>query len=71
MPIVSIQLMEGRPPERIEAMHAAVAEAIASSIGAPIESVRILVREMQAHQFSVGGRLIDAVKAERADHPEG
>jgi 4-oxalocrotonate tautomerase len=66
MPIVTIQLMEGRPPERIEAMQAAVA----SAIGAPIESVRILVREMQEHQYSVGGRPIRVVKAERAAQSE-
>jgi 4-oxalocrotonate tautomerase len=70
MPIVTIQLMEGRPPERIEAMQAAVASAIAETIGAPIESVRILVREMQEHQYSVGGRPIRVVKAERAAQSE-
>ena len=66
MPIVTIQLMQGRDPERIEAMHAAVASAIADSIDAPIETVRIMVNEMEPHQFSVGGEAIAAVKARRA-----
>lgn len=70
MPIVSIELMEGRPPERIEAMQAAVAQAIADTIDAPIGTVRILVREMQEHQYSVGGRPIRVVKNERATQSE-
>lgn len=66
MPIVTIGLMEGRDPERIQAMMHDVAHAIADAIDAPIETVRILVNEMQPHQFSVGGRSIAEVKAERA-----
>ena len=66
MPIVTIQLMEGRDPDDIATMHGAVADAIASSIGASVDSIRIMVNEMTDHQYSVGGELIGAVKARRA-----
>lgn len=66
MPLVRIDMMEGRSPERIEAMMAAVAEAIAESLPAPIESVRIVVNEMAPHQFSVGGVPFPEVQRRRA-----
>ena len=65
MPIVHIDLMEGRGSERIEGMIRAVSEAVATSLDAPIESVRVVVREMAAHQYGVGGRPWPEVVAER------
>lgn len=66
MPIVTISLMKGRPPERIQDMTRAVSHAIADAIDAPIETVRVIVHEMEDHQYAVGGRPIAEVKAERA-----
>lgn len=66
MPIVSINLMEGRPPEKIEAMITGVSQAIVDAIDAPAETVRVMVNEMQQHQYGVGGRPIRVVKAQRA-----
>lgn len=66
MPLVSINLMEGRPPETIERMIAAVSEAIADSLEAPIGSVRIMVNEMQPHQYGIGGEPWRIVQEERA-----
>lgn len=66
MPIVTISLMNGRSPERIQAMTRAVSHAIADSLETPIESVRVIVQEMADHQYAVGGRPIAEVKAERA-----
>ena len=66
MPLVHINMMKGRPPEKIEQMITAVSHAIADSLEAPIESVRIMVREMETHQYGVGGKPWRIVKAERA-----
>lgn len=66
MPLVTINIMEGRPPEKIETMIGAVSEAIAASLDAPIESVRIVVNEMQPHQYGVGGAPWRIVKEQRA-----
>lgn len=65
MPIVQINLVEGRPPDKIEAMITSVSEAIATSIGAPIDNVRVMVNEMQEHQYGVGGKPIRQVREER------
>lgn len=65
MPIVQVNLMEGRPPEKIEKMVAAISDAIATSLETPIESVRVVVHEMADHQYGVGGRPWREVRAER------
>jgi 4-oxalocrotonate tautomerase len=66
MPLVYINLMEGRPPERIENMITAVSEAIAGSLDADINTVRIMVNEMAPHQYGVGGKPWRVVQSERA-----
>jgi 4-oxalocrotonate tautomerase len=57
--------MEGRPPEKIEKMIVAVSKAIATTLEAPIETVRVIVHEMETHQYGVGGKPWRVVKAER------
>lgn len=65
MPLVYINLMEGRPPEKIEKMISAVSQAISTSLDAPIDSVRVMVYEMQPHQYGVAGKPWSQIKAER------
>lgn len=66
MPLVYINLMEGREPERIEGMISAVSQAIAESLDADINTVRVMVNEMEEHQYGVGGKPMRLVRAERA-----
>jgi 4-oxalocrotonate tautomerase len=66
MPLVHIDLLKGREPEAIEAMMSAVANAIATSLPAGIDSIRVIVNEMEPHQYSVGGQPWPVVAAERA-----
>ncbi|MCA1737157.1 MAG: tautomerase family protein [Actinobacteria bacterium] len=44
----------------------AVSEAISTSLEAPLDSIRIMVYEMEPHQYGVGGKPWSVVKAERA-----
>ena len=55
MPIVSIMMIEGRSMEQKKAMFKAVTEAIVQTLGAPRESVRIVVNEVPMEHFVVGG----------------
>lgn len=66
MPLVYINLMEGRPPEKIEGMIAAVSSAISESLECDIGTVRVMVNEMREHQYGVGGKPMRIVRAERA-----
>lgn len=56
MPIVSVNLMEGRSEEQKENMIAAVTDALAESLGAPRETVRIIINEMPKQHFGIGGQ---------------
>lgn len=71
MPLVHIDMLKGREPAAIEAMTTAVAEAVATSLPAKIESIRVIVNEMEPHQYSVGGKSWPVVAAERAAAAEG
>ena len=55
MPIVNIMLIEGRTPEQKKAMFKAVTDAIVQTLGAPRESVRIVINEVPMEHFVVGG----------------
>ncbi|WP_217620948.1 tautomerase family protein, partial [Bacillus sp. GbtcB13] len=46
MPIVHIQLLEGRPPEKDEEVIQKVTETLSATLDAPRENVRVLVTEI-------------------------
>lgn len=56
MPIIQVNLMEGRNDAQKEALIAALTEATVQSIGAPRESVRVLLNEMPKAHFGIGGK---------------
>jgi 4-oxalocrotonate tautomerase len=66
MPLVYINLMKGRPPERIESMITAVSHAIADSLEADLDTVRVMVYEMEEHQYGVAGKPMRVVREDRA-----
>ncbi len=57
MPIVEVTLIEGRSFEKKKKMVEEVTNAIVSSLGAPREAVRIIIREVPAWHFAAGGEL--------------
>lgn len=56
MPIVTVNMMEGRSDEQKEQMIAEVSDALVRSLGAPIESVRVLINEMPKQHFGIAGQ---------------
>ena len=56
MPIAFIHLIEGRDAERKRAMIAAVSQAISETLGAPIESVRVVVQEIPSQDWGIAGK---------------
>jgi 4-oxalocrotonate tautomerase len=57
MPIVEVTLIEGRPFEKKKKMVEEVTNAVVSSLGAPREAVRVIIREVPAWHFAAGGEL--------------
>lgn len=55
MPIVTVQLMEGRTPEQKAAMMKEITEAIVKTTGAKRENVSIIVNDMKKENYGLAG----------------
>ncbi len=56
MPFIVARILEGRPPEKIEALIAALTEAAHQTLGAPKDSVRVVVEEVRKTHWGIGGQ---------------
>ncbi|HHN67197.1 MAG TPA: 2-hydroxymuconate tautomerase [Thermopetrobacter sp.] len=56
MPIVHITLLEGRDDEKKAALIREVTDAVHRAIGAPAESVRVVLHEVKKTEFGIGGK---------------
>ncbi|WP_269621389.1 2-hydroxymuconate tautomerase [Zhongshania sp. BJYM1] len=56
MPVAQINILEGRSDEQKEMLIREVTDAISRSLGAPVESVRIIITEMPKQHFGIGGQ---------------
>jgi 4-oxalocrotonate tautomerase len=56
VPIIQVSLIEGRSDEKKAALIHALTEAAHESIGAPRESVRVIINEIPKTQFGIGGK---------------
>lgn len=57
MPLVSIRLVAGRSVEEKRALVGAVSEAVATSLGVPLERVGVHLIELPPENIGRGGRL--------------
>jgi 4-oxalocrotonate tautomerase len=57
MPVIEITMLEGRSFTAKEKLVKEVTQAVMSSIGAPAESIRVILREVPPWHFAVGGEL--------------
>jgi 4-oxalocrotonate tautomerase len=55
MPIANILILEGRTPEEKQALIRAVTTAIADSLSAKTESIRVIVQEIPREHWGIGG----------------
>ncbi|MFM0174469.1 tautomerase family protein [Paraburkholderia sediminicola] len=55
MPTLEVYLPEGHAPARKAQLIAGLTQATVAAIGAPAESVRILLSELPPHDFGLGG----------------
>jgi 4-oxalocrotonate tautomerase len=55
MPLIQVTLVEGRPPELVRRLLAELTEAAVQALDAPPESVRVIVSEVPARHWAVGG----------------
>ncbi|WP_078393058.1 2-hydroxymuconate tautomerase [Shouchella patagoniensis] len=57
MPIVHIQILEGRTTEQKRALVERVTTAVSETINSPAERVSVVIDEMKTENFAVGGVL--------------
>lgn len=67
MPLVRIDILEGRPPEVIEELHARVASLVAEIIGSPLDRIRTYVTEIPAENWGIGGVPAARVRADEVE----
>ena len=63
MPLVEITLTEGRSPEQLRTLISKVTHAVVESVDAPLESVRIVLREVPTTHFAAGDVTINERQA--------
>jgi 4-oxalocrotonate tautomerase len=55
MPIVNIQIMQGRPEEKVKEVIHNVTETISVTLDVPKERVRVIVTEVPKTHWGIGG----------------
>ncbi|HZQ28532.1 MAG TPA: 2-hydroxymuconate tautomerase [Acidimicrobiales bacterium] len=58
MPFVDVTLVEGRSPEQLRKLVTALTEAVEESVGAPRDSIRVVVREVPPTHWAAGDETI-------------
>ena len=54
MPIIKVNMIEGRTDEQKEKLIKGIAEAVMDSLGAPEENVRVMIHEYEKRHFGIG-----------------
>ena len=55
MPIINVQMMEGRPKEKVAELIRNVTNTVAETLDAPKESIRVLVTELPKTHWGKAG----------------
>lgn len=58
MPLINIKLLEGRPPEKKELLIQEVTNVVSKVLGAPKQSIRIWIDELEPQHFAVAGESV-------------
>lgn len=58
MPLIQINIVEGRSPEKKERLISEVSHVVADVLEAPIESVRVMIQEMSPEHWGIAGESV-------------
>ena len=64
MPLVRVDIMEGRPPEMIRELHQRLAALVSEVLDTPIERVRTYITQFPPEAWGIGGVPADVARAE-------
>ena len=65
MPLIEVTMVEGRAPEQVRSLISALTRVAAETVDAPVESIRVVVREVPPTHWAAG----DVTIAERRGIP--
>jgi 4-oxalocrotonate tautomerase len=65
VPLIEITLVEGRSPEQLRTLISKVTQAAVESVDAPLDSVRVVLREVPPTHFAAGDVTIAERQAQR------
>ncbi|MFT6045569.1 MAG: 4-oxalocrotonate tautomerase [Arenicella sp.] len=54
MPIIQVNMIEGRSDDQKEALIDAIATAVMDTIGAPEENIRVIINETEKRHWGIG-----------------
>ena len=66
MPLIEVTMVEGRTPHQVRALVSALTRAAVETVDVPVESIRVVVREVPATHWAAG----DVTIAERRGEPD-
>lgn len=55
MPIIHVQILEGRPKEKVAEVIRNITHTVAETLDAPTESIRVLVTEVPKTHWGIAG----------------
>lgn len=55
MPIINVQIMEGRPPEKVAEVIENITNTVSETLNAPKESIRVIVTEVPKTHWGIAG----------------
>jgi len=56
MPIIHVNMMEGRPKEKVAEVIENITKTVSETLDAPVESIRVLVTEIPATHWGKAGK---------------
>jgi 4-oxalocrotonate tautomerase len=69
MPFVEVTLAEGRTPEQLRALLSAVTAAVSETAAAPVDSIRVVIREVPPTHWAAGDVTLAEKRAAQAAPP--
>ena len=55
MPLINVQIMEGRPPEKVTELIQNLTNTVQETLNAPRESIRVIVTEIPKTHWGIAG----------------
>ncbi|ARF13642.1 4-oxalocrotonate tautomerase [Sporosarcina sp. P18a] len=63
MPLIHVEMIEGRPEEKVSELIRNITEVVSSTLDAPKEAVRVIVSEVPSTHWGVAGQTMAEKRA--------